>query len=38
MLQYMKCVLFTKCEMRDMRDMCAMHVMCAMKCMKCDMK
>ena len=26
-VQYMKCALFVKCEMRDMRDMRAMHVM-----------
>ena len=38
MVQYMKCALFAKCEMRDVRDMRAMHVMRAMKCMKYDMK
>ena len=38
MVQYMKCALFVKCELRDMRDVCAMCVMCTMKCIKNDMK
>ena len=38
MVQYMKCALSAKCEMRDMRDVRAMRVICAMKCMKYDMK
>ena len=34
MVQYVKCSLFVKCEMRDMRDVRAMHVMHIMKCIK----